>query len=106
MIWRIIGQHPECLGEVAARHQGEELRRNVPCCHHVTHSNLRKKPKGRPMPATARRATNVQSKVRSRVEHLFAEQEYPKVPSPSHPHWDAGPSRHPGKRIEAIHIRS
>jgi IS5 family transposase len=34
----------------------------------------RKKPKGRPMPARTRRANNAKSKVRSRVEHVFAEQ--------------------------------
>ena len=34
----------------------------------------RKKPKGRPMPETTRRANNIKSKVRSRVEHVFAEQ--------------------------------
>lgn len=34
----------------------------------------RKKPKGRPMPEATRRANNLKSKVRSRVEHVFAEQ--------------------------------
>ena len=34
----------------------------------------RKKPKGRPMPQTIRRANNLKSKVRSRVGHVFAEQ--------------------------------
>ena len=34
----------------------------------------RKKPTGRPMPATTRRANNAKSKIRSRVEHVFAEQ--------------------------------
>ena len=34
----------------------------------------RKKPKGRPMPETRRRANNMKSKVRSKVEHVFAEQ--------------------------------
>ena len=34
----------------------------------------RKKPKGRAMPAATRRANNVKSKIRSRVEHIFAEQ--------------------------------
>lgn len=34
----------------------------------------RKKPKGKPMPEAARRANNIKSKVRSRVEHVFAEQ--------------------------------
>jgi len=34
----------------------------------------RKKPKGKPMPETTRRANNLRSKVRSRVEHVFAEQ--------------------------------
>jgi len=34
----------------------------------------RKKPKGRPMPETTRRANNAKSKVRSRVEHVFAQQ--------------------------------
>lgn len=34
----------------------------------------RKKPKGRPMPDATRRANNVKSEVRSRVEHVFAEQ--------------------------------
>ncbi len=34
----------------------------------------RKKPKGRPMPEVTRRANNIKSKVRSRVEHVFAEQ--------------------------------
>lgn len=34
----------------------------------------RKKPKGEPMPDTVRRANAEKSKVRSRVEHVFAEQ--------------------------------
>jgi len=34
----------------------------------------RKKPKGRPMPQAMRRANNAKSKVRARVEHVFAEQ--------------------------------
>lgn len=34
----------------------------------------RKKPKGRPMPDSIRRANNAKSKVRSRVEHVFADQ--------------------------------
>lgn len=34
----------------------------------------RKKPKGRPMPEVTRRANNAKSKIRSRVEHVFAEQ--------------------------------
>ena len=34
----------------------------------------RKKPKGRAMPETMRRADNAKSKIRSRVEHAFAEQ--------------------------------
>ena len=34
----------------------------------------RKKPKGRPIPEPTRRANNMKSKVRSRVEHVFAEQ--------------------------------
>lgn len=34
----------------------------------------RKKPKGKPMPEAVRRANNMKSKVRSRVEHVFAEQ--------------------------------
>ncbi|WP_245478131.1 MULTISPECIES: hypothetical protein [unclassified Mesorhizobium] len=34
----------------------------------------RKKPKGRLMPETTRRANNIKSKVRSRVEHVFTEQ--------------------------------
>jgi hypothetical protein len=34
----------------------------------------RKKPTGRPMPEMIRRANNLKSKVRSRVEHVFAEQ--------------------------------
>ena len=34
----------------------------------------RKKPKDRPMPETIRRANNLKSKVRSRVEHVFGEQ--------------------------------
>jgi transposase, IS5 family len=34
----------------------------------------RKKPKGRAMPNTIRRANNAKSKIRSRVEHVFAEQ--------------------------------
>ena len=34
----------------------------------------RKKSKGRPMPETTRRANNLKSKVRSRIEHVFAEQ--------------------------------
>lgn len=34
----------------------------------------RKKPKGKPMPEAVRRANNTKSKVRARVEHVFAEQ--------------------------------
>lgn len=34
----------------------------------------RKKPKGRAMPAAIRRANNAKSKIRSRVEQVFAEQ--------------------------------
>jgi transposase, IS5 family len=34
----------------------------------------RKKPKGRPMPEATRRANNAKSKIRSRVEHVFAAQ--------------------------------
>src|SRR5436309_11525287 len=34
----------------------------------------RKKPKGRAMPETMRRANNAKSKIRTRVEHVFAEQ--------------------------------
>jgi hypothetical protein len=34
----------------------------------------RKRPKGRPMPEAIRRANNAKSKIRSRVEHVFAEQ--------------------------------
>ena len=34
----------------------------------------RKKPKGKPMPDAIRRANNVKSKIRSRVEHVFAAQ--------------------------------
>ena len=34
----------------------------------------RKKPKGKPMSETTRRANNLRSKVRSHVEHVFAEQ--------------------------------
>src|SRR5262249_33588573 len=34
----------------------------------------RKKPKGRAMPETTRRANNAKSKIRARVEHVFAEQ--------------------------------
>ena len=34
----------------------------------------RKKPKGKPMPEPTRRANNMKSKIRSRVEHVFAEQ--------------------------------
>lgn len=34
----------------------------------------RKKPKGRPMSETTRRANGLKSKVRSRVEHVFATQ--------------------------------
>jgi transposase, IS5 family len=34
----------------------------------------RKKPKGRPMPAAIRGANDAKSKIRSRVEHVFAEQ--------------------------------
>ena len=34
----------------------------------------RKKPKGRAMPEAIRRANNAKSKIRSRVEHVFAEQ--------------------------------
>lgn len=36
----------------------------------------RKRPKGKPMPEPTRRANNMKSKVRSRVEHVFAEQKY------------------------------
>jgi IS5 family transposase len=39
----------------------------VSCIH-------RKKPKGRPMPETTRRANAAKSRIRSRVEHVFAEQ--------------------------------
>jgi transposase, IS5 family len=39
----------------------------------VSHIN-RKKPKGRVMLETVRRANNAKSKIRSRVEHVFAEQ--------------------------------
>jgi transposase, IS5 family len=34
----------------------------------------RKKPKGKPMPEAVRRANNIKSKIRARVEHVFAEQ--------------------------------
>ena len=34
----------------------------------------RKKPKGRVMPDTMRRANNAKSKIRARIEHVFAEQ--------------------------------
>ena len=34
----------------------------------------RKKPKGRIMPAAIRRANNAKSKIRSKVEHVFADQ--------------------------------
>ena len=34
----------------------------------------RKKPKGRPMPGAIRRANAAKSKIRARVEHVFAEQ--------------------------------
>ena len=34
----------------------------------------RKKPKGRPMPEAMRRANAAKSKIRSKVEHVFAEQ--------------------------------
>jgi IS5 family transposase len=34
----------------------------------------RKKPKGRPMPEVIRRPNNAKSKIRSKVEHVFAEQ--------------------------------
>jgi len=34
----------------------------------------RKKPKGRTMPEVMRRANNAKSRIRSRVEHVFAEQ--------------------------------
>ena len=34
----------------------------------------RKKPKGRAMPGAIRRANNPKSKIRSKVEHVFAEQ--------------------------------
>ena len=39
----------------------------VSCVH-------RKKPKGRAMPEAVSRANNAKSKIRSRVEHVFAEQ--------------------------------
>ena len=42
----------------------------------------RKKPKGRAMPETTRRASNAKSKIRSRVEHVFAEQK-DRFPPPS-----------------------
>jgi hypothetical protein len=34
----------------------------------------RKKPKGRALPETMRRANNAKSKIRARIEHVFAEQ--------------------------------
>ena len=34
----------------------------------------RKRPRGRPMPEAIRRANTAKSKIRSRVEHVFAEQ--------------------------------
>ena len=34
----------------------------------------RKKPKGRVMPKAVRRGNNAKSKIRSRIEHVFAEQ--------------------------------
>lgn len=34
----------------------------------------RKKPRGRPMPERTRRANNAKSQIRSRVEHVFADQ--------------------------------
>jgi transposase, IS5 family len=34
----------------------------------------RKKPKGRIMPKAVRRGSNAKSKIRSRIEHVFAEQ--------------------------------
>ena len=42
--------------------------------HGFTSRIHRKKPKGRLMPAATRRANNAKSKIRSRVEHVFAEQ--------------------------------
>jgi transposase, IS5 family len=36
----------------------------------------RKKPKGRAVPETMRRANNAKSKIRARVEHVFAEQKH------------------------------
>ncbi len=36
----------------------------------------RKKPKGRAMSEMTRRANNAKSKIRSRIEHVFAEQKY------------------------------
>jgi len=55
----------------------------------------RKKPKGRPMPQTIRRANNLKSKVRSRVEHVFASRkaawDCSSEPSASH-----GPPRRSG----------
>jgi hypothetical protein len=37
-------------------------------------SHHRKKPKGRAIPETMRRANNAKTKIRARVEHVFAEQ--------------------------------
>jgi hypothetical protein len=49
----------------------EELQAGIPPNWSHIH---RKKPKGRAMPETTRRANNAKSKIRSRVEHVFAEQ--------------------------------
>lgn len=44
----------------------------------------RKRPKGRPMPEAIRRANNAKSKIRSRVEHVFAEPKDRMVVHPDH----------------------
>ena len=36
----------------------------------------RKKPANRPMPLSTRRANNAKSQIRSRIEHVFAEQKH------------------------------
>ena len=58
------------LGRHGYRSKNEKLHRQQGFASHVH----RKKPKGKPMPEAVRRANNTKSKVRARVEHVFAEQ--------------------------------
>src|SRR5215813_11361797 len=50
--------------------------RDVPDQEWLVSHIHRKKPKGRAMPETMRRANNAKSKIRARVEHVFAEQKH------------------------------